>query len=78
MAEPRTDSPLKFKRYQDCPDAAKLHVDAPRDMNLNGYSPTKRQVRCPSCGFWSMWVTRQKVKRIDWSNVVIDEGDEAP
>ena len=52
-------SPLKFKRYQDCPDARRLHSDPPRDMNTNGYSPTKRQVRCPTCGFYAMWVQRK-------------------
>ena len=58
---PRTGetSPLKFKRYQDCPDARRLHSDPPRNMNANGYSPTKRQVRCPTCGFYAMWVQRK-------------------
>lgn len=54
------DSPLKYKRFEDCPDAAKLHSDPPRDMNANGYSPTHRQERCPTCGFWSVWTKRPK------------------
>jgi hypothetical protein len=53
-------SPLKFKRHQDCPDAAKRHSDPPRNMNDNGYSPTHTQVRCPTCGFYAVWEKRPK------------------
>lgn len=53
------DNGYRFNRRQDCPDAATLHSEPPMDMNVNGYSPTSRQVRCPTCGFWSMWVPRK-------------------
>ena len=51
-------TPFRYRRYQDCPDAAKRHSEPPRDMNSNGYSPTRKQVRCPTCGFYAVWEKR--------------------
>lgn len=55
-----SDSPFKFKRFEDCPDAKKLHSPTPKNMDDDGYSPTKEQVRCPTCGFYARWIPRKK------------------
>lgn len=52
-------SVVKYKRAEDCPDAA-THADQP-----SGYAAasnwademmkTHVQRRCPTCGFWTIW-----------------------
>ena len=63
-ARSRPTGVLKYKRAEDCPDAAK-HTKTP-----SGYlawhawaekkAKTHEQHRCPKCGFWTLWKPKAK------------------
>lgn len=57
-ATPSEPSLLRYRRHQDCPDANVRHSEPPADMDDDGHSPTREQVRCPTCGFYSVWRKR--------------------
>lgn len=53
---------VKYKKAEDCPDVRK-HTKTP-----SGYiqfhewaekkSKTHKQIKCPTCGFWAIWVKK--------------------
>lgn len=57
----RDDSVLKYRSADDCPDRSERHTKSPA-----GYiawhswaarmNKTHQQQRCPTCGYWSVWV----------------------
>ena len=58
-----TKSHLKHPRCEDCPDAAKSHTGAPEGYIMwhewaEKMEKTHKQERCPTCGFWQVWVPR--------------------
>jgi len=57
----------KYARAEDCPDAATRHTPCPTSYAgwqewARKISKTHKQVRCPMCGYLSIWVER-KAKR---------------
>lgn len=58
---------LRYPSKDDCPDKAKLHTKSP-DGGLSyaewtdKKSKTHVQERCPTCGYWSVWVPKKAKK----------------
>ena len=55
---------LKFDSADECPDAEKLHTKAPTGyLSWGAWADDKRkthrQIRCPTCGFWAIWVKKE-------------------
>lgn len=46
--------------HEGCPDARK-HDPLPKDFNpATGYSKTRRQAKCATCGLWMKWEPKQR------------------
>jgi len=56
--------PFRYRSADECP-AISGHMAQPYgyiqwDTWANKMSKTHRQARCPTCGFWSIWVPKEK------------------
>lgn len=60
------DLGLKYRSAEECPQAA-THTPSP-DSYLGWHdwaekmSETHEQVRCPECGYWTIWVPKETVE----------------
>jgi hypothetical protein len=59
-------TPFKYDSKDDCPDKAK-HTNCPSGyLGWHDWAEKKRrthrQKRCPTCGFWSIWVPKKQRK----------------
>lgn len=53
---------VQYRHASDCPDAA-LHTPHPSGYIAHAnwadrMKKTHRQVRCQTCGFWAVWVSK--------------------
>ncbi len=60
--------PLRYDRFEDCPDAAKKHAKQPYGyLERSEWADRKLKThtchQCPTCGFWSVWKRKPKAKR---------------
>lgn len=58
----------------ECPDKEKFHTPCPETYRAwhawaEAHTKTHRPTKCPTCGFWSVWV-RKKDHLADVSNVI--------
>lgn len=64
---PRTPT---VPKVDDCPDAAAKHTPCPKSyLGWHDWAAhkakTHRQIKCPTCGFYAVWVPRQKPHPFD-------------
>lgn len=66
MKKRAEDAPLKYGRFEDCPDVAK-HTKTPSGyVEKAEWAERKMKThechQCPTCGFWVIWRRRRKAK----------------